>query len=93
MPRIKAEITEALKDVKITEVKQQVGRDAWIALKQYFAGANNGTEAKVACVVIGVLAKEEQSKNNARQIDIIERRLLSRTPYAQVEEKDEEVAE
>jgi hypothetical protein len=57
------------------ELKQAVGVDAWVSLKQYFDGKGNGPEAKVACVVIGTLAREDQSRNNARQLDLLEQRL------------------
>ena len=66
---------EELRKKNVTVVKQETEKEAWIALRRYFDGAGNGQEAKVACVVVGTLAKEEQSKNNARQLDIIEKRL------------------
>ena len=53
------------------EVKSLVSKDAWISLKQYFDGRGNGSEAKVACVVIGAIAKEEQTKSHNRQIDLV----------------------
>jgi hypothetical protein len=71
---------EQLKQVGLPEVKKEVEQDAWIALKQYFDGKGNGPEAKVACIVIGTLAREEQSKNNARQLDIIEARMGKMLP-------------
>lgn len=58
-----------------TDIKKVVEKDSWIALRQYFSGAGNGPEAKVACVVIGTLAREQQARNNERQLDILERRL------------------
>jgi hypothetical protein len=57
------------------ELKEMVCRDAWIALRQYFCGAGNGPEAKVSCVVITTLTREFQARNNARSLDLLERRL------------------
>jgi hypothetical protein len=68
----------AKKDLK--DLRTAVQKDAWISLKQFFDGAGNGAEAKVACVVIGTLAREEQAKNNARQLDILEKRLMLDSP-------------
>jgi hypothetical protein len=56
-------------------IREQVRKDAWIALRQYFCGAGNGPEAKVACIVISTLAREHQANNNSRQLDILEKRL------------------
>ena len=67
--------------VKTTQdLKRVVEKDAWIALRQYFSGLGNGSEAKVACVIIGTLAREEQAKNNARSLDILEKRLMLDRP-------------
>ena len=66
---------EQLQKSELVDLKKDVAKDAWISLKQYFDGRGNGPEAKVACVVIGTLAREEQAKNNSRQLDLLERRL------------------
>ena len=60
---------------QLTELKKNTAFKAWTELHSYFEKKTNGVVAKVACIVIGTLAREEQSKNNARQLDIIERRL------------------
>ena len=65
----------AKKDV--SELKQLVEKDSWIALKQYFDGRGNGTEAKVAVGVLGSIGRFQQAENNRRQLDIVERKLLS----------------
>jgi hypothetical protein len=59
----------------MVELKGHVSRQAWETLDEYFTKGGNGPKAKIACIVIGTLAREEQAKNNARQIDIIEVRL------------------
>lgn len=71
---------EVLLKKNIPELKDIVTKDCWVALRQYFDGKGNGPEAKIACVVLSTLAKEQQSKNNARQLDIIERRLITQDP-------------
>ena len=58
------------------KLKQEGEKKAWVALNYYFDGGGNGPEAKVAVVALGTLAKELQSKNNARQLDMVEKRLL-----------------
>ena len=60
-----------------TTIKTEVEKESWVALKHYFNGAGNGPEAKIAVVVLGTLAKEAQSRNNSRQLDIMEQRLLA----------------
>jgi hypothetical protein len=67
---------EQLMKQDLSTIKGDVGKQAWVSLEQYFDGKGNGPEAKVACVVIGTLAREEQSKNNSRQLDLLEKRLL-----------------
>jgi len=66
---------EQLAQMETTDIKKQVEKDSWIALKQYFDGRGNGPEAKIAVVVVGTLAKEDATKNNARQLDLVEMRL------------------
>ena len=61
-------------------LKLDVEKEAWAALKAYFNGNGNGSEAKIAVVTLGVLAKEMQAKNNARQMDIIEKRMSLMLP-------------
>ena len=62
-------------NMRIDKLKESVGRDAWIVLKKYFNKQAEGTEAKIACVVVGTLAKEMQARNNERQLDMVEKRL------------------
>jgi len=69
------ETKEQLSHKNTPTIKQEVEKDSWIALRQYFCGAGNGPEAKIACIVIGTLAREHQARNSERQLDIIERRL------------------
>ena len=44
------------------------------------SGAGNGPEAKIACIVIATLAKDYQSKNKERQLNLLERRLNLESP-------------
>ena len=74
MPEV-YESKDQLSKKPLHQLKDMVNKDAWIALSQYFNKKGNGSEAKVACVVIGTIAREMQSQNNARQLDIIEKRL------------------
>lgn len=53
-------------------IKANVELNAWASLEDYFGGAGNGTEAKIAVVTLGIMAKELQAKNNSRQLDLIE---------------------
>lgn len=69
---------EELRKIEITTLKNKVEQESWIALKQYFDGRGNGPEAKIAVITLGILAKEAQAKNNSRQLDIIEQRLLTK---------------
>jgi hypothetical protein len=64
-----------LREKTMEMLKKETEKEAWIALNQYFHGAGNGAAAKVACVVVGTLAKEEQAKNNRRQLDLIAKRV------------------
>lgn len=68
----KAEIAEN----SLEQIKTNVEKECWVALQQYFNGKGNGPEAKIAVVTLGTLAKEQQSKNNSRQLDLVEKRLL-----------------
>lgn len=70
------ESKDQLSQRTVEELKNFVAKDAWISLRQYFTGAGNGPEAKVACVVITTLTREQQARNNARQLDLMERRFL-----------------
>ena len=58
------------------QIENRVEKDSWIALKQYFDGKGNASEAKIAVFVLGILAKKQQAMNNKRQLDIVEQRLL-----------------
>ena len=69
------ESREQLQKRSLPELKNEVEKHCWVALKQYFDGGGTGVEAKVAVVTLGVLAKEMQAKNNSRQLDLIEERL------------------
>lgn len=68
---------EELLKLSTEQLKTEVEKDCWVALKQYFDGKGNGSEAKIAVVALGTLAKESQAKNNARQLDLVEKRLLT----------------
>lgn len=69
------ESRESLLKRDLHELESLVEKDCWVALRQYFEGAKNGPEAKIACVLLATLARKQQAKNNARQLDIIERRM------------------
>ena len=69
MPRYEEQDKELHKSKKLAEKR------AWDALVDYFNGKGNGPAAKIAVGVIGTLAREEQSRNNARQLDLIEERI------------------
>jgi len=71
---------ETLLKEDTSALKNLVEKDCWIALRQYFEGAGNGPEAKIACVVLSTLAREKQAANNRRQLDIIENRLAIEQP-------------
>ena len=64
-----------LQTKEMSVLKKLVEKDCWVSLKRYFDGAGNGPEAKVAVVTLGTLARERQADNNARQLNIIEKRL------------------
>jgi len=66
---------EQLQQMNMEDLKKEVEKHAWVALKQYFDGGGTGVEAKVAVVTLGVLAKEMQAKNNSRQLDLVEQRI------------------
>ena len=77
------ETKEQLSQKTLLTLKGEVQKDSWIALRQYFSGAGNGPEARVACVVLSTLAREKQSENNARQLTLLEKRFsieAGRTP-------------
>ena len=61
---------EQLQKLSTDNIKIEVEKDCWISLKRYFDGWGNGPEAKIAVVALGTLAKEQQSRNNARQLDL-----------------------
>lgn len=75
---------ESLKKMDVEELKKEVVKDAWVSLKQYFDGAGNGNEAKVAVVTLGISVKEKQADNNKRAIDLAYTRTLGRL---EIEEK------
>ena len=60
----------------ISELKTLVEKDSWIALKQYFDGRGNGSEAKVAVGVLGSIGRFQQAENNRRQLDLVEKKML-----------------
>ena len=74
------ESKEQLAQKSTAVIKQEVEKDSWIALRQYFCGAGNGPEAKIACVVLSTLAREQQAANNKRQLDLVERRISLEVP-------------
>ena len=61
---------EKLRKVDVGEIKKQVIKDSWISLRQYFDGAGNGSEAKIAVVALGIAVKEQQAENNQRAVDL-----------------------
>jgi hypothetical protein len=79
-PEVKASKSDLRKE-EIEKLKTEVEKEAWIALHQYFNERGNGSEAKIAVVVLGNIAKELQAKNNSRQLDILEKRLMLKSPY------------
>lgn len=74
---------QSLKKMDIEELKNEVVKDAWVSLKQYFDGAGNGSEAKVAVVALGIAVKERQADNNRRAIDLSYKRTLGRLELEQ----------
>lgn len=85
------ETREELTKRSFENIKADVAKDAWIALRQYFCGNGNGIEARIACVVIGAIAREMQARNNSRQLDLVERKLQLDTgsPVKELPEKRE----
>ena len=69
-----------LRQWQLKKLKTDVEKEAWIALRQYFYGAGNGSEAKISVGILSNIAREKQADNNARQLDIIEKRLLLKAP-------------
>lgn len=55
------------------EIQELVEKDSWIELKQYFDGKGNTVQAKIAVMTLGIIARREQSKNNARALDMAAR--------------------
>ena len=51
-------------------IKKDVILRSWASLKQYFDGNGNGSEAKVAVITLGIIAKEQQAENNRRAVDL-----------------------
>lgn len=66
---------EQLGNLTIETLKGQVEKDAWVALKLFLSGFGNIVEAKISAIVLNVIVKEMQAKNNARSLDIISKRL------------------
>lgn len=66
---------EQLMKNETSELRDEAEKRAWVELVQYFDGKGNGPAAKVACVVVGTTAKERQSANNARSLDLISQRM------------------
>ena len=61
---------ESLKKMDVSKLKEEVAKDSWVTLKQYFDGLTDSTEAKIAVVVLNVLVKEKQAENNMRAINL-----------------------
>ena len=59
----------------LPNLKDSAIKKSWVALNQYFDGAGNGPEAKVACVVITAATREMQAVNNAKSLELISSRL------------------
>ena len=66
---------EQLSKLETVELRERVEKKARIAMDQYFDGRGNGSEAKMAAVVVSTLAREKQAENNRRQLNLIEERL------------------
>lgn len=75
---------EELRKETLGSLKSTAETEAWASIVQYFFQKGNGPEAKIACVVIATLAREKQAENNSRQLDIIEKRILSQQRPAQI---------
>jgi len=53
---------ELYRQQKTENLKKLVTKEAWVSLLQYFKGSGYGAEAKMACVVLGILAREKHNK-------------------------------
>lgn len=78
MTRVKQSRAQLLQ-TELSSLKQDAEKQAWAALNQYFDGAGNGPEARIACIVLTALVREHQATNHSRQLSIVERRLLLTT--------------
>ena len=61
---------KALNKKNVNDIKEEVIKQSWISLRQYFDGAGNGSEAKIAVVALGIAVKEQQADNNKRAVDL-----------------------
>lgn len=61
---------DSLRKMDVETLRKEVIKDAWVSLKQYFDGAGNGSEAKIAVVALGISVKEQQAENNRKAIDL-----------------------
>lgn len=71
----KIEYKETLRKKDVNELKQAVIKEAWIALTNYFNGAQNEKEAKISIGVLTIRSREMQSENNSRALDLMEVKL------------------
>ena len=60
--------------IRIDKLEETVKKGCYVALRQYFDGAGNGPEAKVAYITLGVMARETQSANGSRALDLLEKK-------------------
>lgn len=71
---VKKSKQQYMKDSRLN-LKEVADKKAWVALNQYFDGAGNGPEAKVACVVITNVIREMQAENNKEQLALNRERI------------------
>ena len=74
MSQVKQSKSQLLKK-GLPALKQEAEVHAWAAINQYFDGAGNGPEAKIACIVLTALVREHQATNHSHQLSLIEQRL------------------
>ena len=78
------ETKELMRQKSVAELKKGVVEESWISLRQYFDGAGNGSEAKIAVVALGIAVKEQQADNNKRAVDLAYEKFANR-PLIQIE--------
>jgi len=58
-------------------LKEQVEKECYAAVLEYFGGKGNGPEAKLSAVMLGNIYKKDQAINNARSLDLLTKRLAA----------------